>query len=512
MRRSDLVVCAGVAFALSQGCADDPPSSPTAGILEVTLLTTGDDIDADGYVVSIDGGNHRSVAANGTIAIPGLAAGVRNVELEGLATNCTVEGGAVRAVTVIGGEVARLTFYVNCQSLVGTLSVSTITSGTDVDPNGYAIHLHPVSPDQGVDRIQSIGANASFTFSALASGQYVLELDDVADNCTVAADNPRTVTVTGGNTTVTAFNVACDPLVPLELTGRIVFESDRDGNVEVYIMNADGSSQTRLTNNPAYDGVPAMSPDGTKILFETSREGNQEIFVMNADGSAQTNLTRHAAWDERPNWSPDGTRILFVSDRDGLPDIFVMNADGSGLVNLTASPTSIDRPAAWSPDGTRITFASSRHGAFQIFVMNADGSSPVQLTDTPSADFSPAWSPDGTRIAFTSNPTAPSDEGDIHVINADGSGRVNLTKDPTTRNRFPNWSPDGSLIAFTTYRAGNYEVFVMKADGSHPVNVSRRPQSADRAGWSQSWDGEPTSFQLRSDSPRVRATPRTVRR
>ena len=510
--RSNLVVCAGVALALSQGCSDDPSSSPAAGTLEVTLLTAGDDIDADGYVVSIDGGNPRPVAANGTIAIPGLAAGVRSVELEGLANNCTVDGSAVRPVTVIGGGIARLTFRVNCQSLVGTLSVSTMTSGTDVDPNGYAIHLHPVSPDQGVDRIESIGANASFTFSALASGEYVLELDDVADNCTVTADNPRTVTVTGGNTTVTAFNVACDPLVPLELTGRIVFQSDRDGNAEVYVMNADGSSQARLTNNPAYDGVPAISPDGTKILFESYREGNQEIFVMNADGSAPTNLTRHAAWDERPNWSPDGTRILFVSDRDGLPDIFVMNADGSGLVNLTASPASVDRPAAWSPDGTRITFSSNRTGAFQIFVMNADGSSPVQLTDTPSADFSPAWSPDGTRIAFTSNPTAPSEEGDVHVINADGSGRANLTNNPATRNRGPSWSPDGSLIAFTTYRTGNYEVFVMKADGSHPVNVSRRPQSADRAGWSQSWDGEPTSFQLGSDFPRVRATPRTVRR
>lgn len=494
MRRSNFVVCAGVALALSQGCSDDPPSSPTAGTLEVTLLTAGDDIDADGYVVSIDGGNHRTVAANGTIAIPGVAAGVRSVGLDGLATNCTVEGSGVQPVTIIGGEIARLTFRVNCQSLVGTLSISTISSGIDFDPNGYAFYLHPESPDLGPDRVESIGTNDSFTFSELAVGEYVVELNDIADNCTVSGNNPRTVTVTGGNTTVTVFNITCEPLVPLQLTGKIVFHSDRDGNFEVYVMNADGSNQTRLTNNPAFDVVPAISPDGTKILFESDREGNQDIFVMNADGSAPTSLTRHAAWDERPRWSPDGTRILFVSDRDGLPDIFVMNADGSGLVNLTASPTSIDRPAAWSPDGSRITFSSSRTGAFQIFVMNADGSSPVQLTDTPSADFAPAWSPDGTRIAFTSNPTGPSEEGDIHVINTDGSGRVNLTNDPATRNRGPSWSPDGALIAFTSYRTGNHEVFVMKADGSDPVNVSRRPQSTDIAGWSQSWGRENASF------------------
>ena len=84
----------------------------------------------------------------------------------------------------------------------------------------------------------------------------------------------------------------------------IAFISDRDGNFEIYVMNADGSAQARLTSDPAFDGGPAWSPDGSKIAFRSLRDGNSEIYVMNADGSGQTNLTNHPADDEEPAWNP----------------------------------------------------------------------------------------------------------------------------------------------------------------------------------------------------------------
>lgn len=376
--------------------------------------------------------------------------------------------------------------------VVGSLEIAVATTGEEMDADGYFVVVGDGSP-------QAIGVNGTLTISGLAPTSLKVELTDVATNCSVAGSNPRTVVVAAGATVSTTFNIACQAVVRPDLSGLIAFYSDRDGNPEIYLLDADADwSLTRLTTDPAFDGVPALSPDGTKILFETTRGGGQtEIYVMNADGTGLTNLTHNPGGsDERPSWSPDGTRILFASARDasGSYDIFVMNADGSNPVNLTSHPA-IDRPAAWSPDGTRIVFSSNRTGAFDIYVMDADGSNPVNLTNaTTAADFAPAWSPDGTRIAFTRNPSPGSDRGDIWLIDPDGSDPVNLTNAPDADNRWPSWSPDGAYIVFTSRRTGNAEVFVMKADGSEPFNLSAAPGSLDIAGWPQAWSPKSPPF------------------
>ena len=96
--------------------------------------------------------------------------------------------------------------------------------------------------------------------------------------------------------------------------GKITFESYRDGNYEVYVMNADGTGQMNLTNNPAGDWFPAWSPDGKRIAFDPNRDLNFEVYVMNADGTGQVNLTNNPAEDLAPAWSPDGNRIAFYSN------------------------------------------------------------------------------------------------------------------------------------------------------------------------------------------------------
>src|SRR5438874_925420 len=141
--------------------------------------------------------------------------------------------------------------------------------------------------------------------------------------------------------------------------GQIAFTSDRDGNVDIYLVHADGSGVTRLTNNPARDFWPVWSSDGTKIAFHSERDGNGEIYVVHADGSGLPNLTNNPAWDAAPAWSPDGTKIAFHSERDGNGEIYVMNADGSNPLNLTNNP-GWDGFGAWSPDGTKIAFNRER--------------------------------------------------------------------------------------------------------------------------------------------------------
>src|SRR5438445_7064369 len=125
--------------------------------------------------------------------------------------------------------------------------------------------------------------------------------------------------------------------------GKILFDSDRDGNVEIYVMNADGTGQTRLTNNDAYDFYPKWSPDGSKIAFVSNRDttdGTTEVYVMDADGSNPKRLTNNAGFESSLSWSPDGNKIAFSSDMAtretsmALNDIYVMNADGSGITRF----------------------------------------------------------------------------------------------------------------------------------------------------------------------------------
>jgi hypothetical protein len=140
--------------------------------------------------------------------------------------------------------------------------------------------------------------------------------------------------------------------IAMPAPAKTAFASNRDGNFEIYSMNADGGAQTRLTTNPAVDGTPTFSPDGTRIAFASARTGSGDIYVMNADGSGQTRLTTSAAIDASPAFSPDGTRIAFASSRTGNGDVYVMNANGSAQTRLTTS-SAVDAEPTWSPDGTR---------------------------------------------------------------------------------------------------------------------------------------------------------------
>ncbi len=171
------------------------------------------------------------------------------------------------------------------------------------------------------------------------------------------------------------------------------------GSDNIWVMNADGSGQTRLTESGGFDKEPSWSPDGTQIVFASDRESDSmitDIYVMNADGSGQTRLTESGGSDYQPSWSPDGTQLIFASDRESdsyIDDIWVMDADGSNQTRLTESG-GYDYQPSWSPDGTQIVFASDRESDFyieDIYVMNADGSDQTRVTE--SGGYVPFWSP-----------------------------------------------------------------------------------------------------------------------
>jgi Tol biopolymer transport system component/TRAP-type C4-dicarboxylate transport system substrate-binding protein len=237
--------------------------------------------------------------------------------------------------------------------------------------------------------VSSDGKRIAFVASPVAP-------DDGAQIYTMNVDGSDVIRLTN--------NAGTDDLPIFSPDGKqIVFFSDRDGNVEIYVMNADGSGQTNLTHNPALDEYPSWSPDGKQIIFDSTRDGgagnreirdsNGEIYVMNADGSGQTRLTHDGGHDGRALWSPDGKKIVFETNRDGDDELYMMNADGTGQTHLTNNPNRDIMPA-WSLDGKQIAFTSTRDdGDYELYVMNADGSHPTRLTHNPGDDIWAAWLP-----------------------------------------------------------------------------------------------------------------------
>ena len=233
---------------------------------------------------------------------------------------------------------------------------------------------------------------------------------------------------------------------------RIAYQSDQSGTWHIWIMNADGSGQTRLTNNPnVQDLNPSWSPDGSSIVFARCFPQpfgilDCHIAVMSASGGAITVLT-HGHWgDADPEFSPDGTRIAFDSNRRGLEAaVWVMNANGTDLRRLTAPRLEAFWPD-WSPDGSHIAFQTNCCVAgSDVWVMGADGSRPHALTNLPSthnAGFE-RYSPDGTKMVLQSDlRLAPGTCcGDVYVMNANGTDLHRIVASRTTL--FTDWGPAG---------------------------------------------------------------------
>jgi Tol biopolymer transport system component len=270
--------------------------------------------------------------------------------------------------------------------------------------------------------------------------------------------------------------------VPEGQGGQIAFVSTRDGNGEIYVMNADGSNPRRLTNWRQWDGYPAWSPDGTQIAFYSYLSSKDWVIkVMDSDGGNVRQLTDNGICDGAPHWSSDGTQIAYSSAADCTAEhreIYVMNVDGTGQRNVTNHDAD-ETGSSWSPDSQQVVFASNRDGDYEIYVMNADGTDVRQLTENDAEDLMPAWSPRGTQIAFVSDRDG---NDEIYLMDVNGNNVQRLTDSPTV-DWFPFWSPDGSQLLFNSQRDGNLEVYVVNVDGSNVQRLTNNPADDFNAVW-----------------------------
>ena len=236
----------------------------------------------------------------------------------------------------------------------------------------------------------------------------------------------------------------------------LAYQTDRDGNWEIYLLDLSSWIEYNITQHPSEDRNPAWSPDGKRIAFESHRDGNWELYVLETQGGRVTRLTHNPAFDGAPAWSPDGTQVAFESYRDGNWEIYLLDLVTAQLTRLTDDPAG-DYGPAWSTDGRRIAFTSWRDGDKEIYLMDADGSGQRNLTNIPGDDECPAWSPDGQELAFLSWRDGLTTE--VYLMDHMGKNQARLTRNDVNEWA-PTWSPDGREIVCASYDKGEpFEVY-----------------------------------------------------
>jgi TolB protein len=341
--------------------------------IEIVTVTSGLPADPDGYTLTVDGEHMGAMGCHESRLIDGLVGSMHEVVLSDVAANCEVVDGNERVVSNQGSR--------------GWVQFQVICSGAGRLEDQIVFTSVPRAFGEAIWVMDADGSNAALLSPPRQR----------SDFAAVSRDGSR---------------------IAFASTGE-----DFMGRWALYVMDADGSEVSRLTNFS--DNIPgSWSPDGSRIAFTSGRHGggggksmqapgagggNTELYIIDANGSAETRLTDDPGQDLSPAWSPDGSSIAFATDREGNFEIYLMSLSDGKLQNLTANPA-LDAQPVWSPDGSRIAFTSGRDGNEEIYVMNPNGTDVRRLTDHPAADAQPAWSADGRNVLFTS------DRGGAHQI------------------------------------------------------------------------------------------------
>jgi len=360
------------------------PPPPTTGSITVTTSTTGLDLDLNGYTVTVDDTIYQSIPTNSNgVTFSGLSAGNHPVVLSGVASNCSVTGGNSRTANVTAGDTTPIAFSVTCTAIpptTGDLTVTTNTSGSDLDPDGYTVTV-----DQAAS--QPIGTTSgSATFPSLPAGNHSVALSGVAANCTVSGANPRTVSVPAGGNATTGFSVTCTALPPT--TGDLIVTTTTGGSdldPDGYTVSVAGSSQPILTNGSVtFFGLPA---------------GTQSVALS----GIASNCTVSGANPQTANVPAGGTGHADFAISCVAPDHPpVVNAGGNqtvlfGSVTVNWSFTDPDNDAPWTysidwDDGSSLqTGTTSTQGprsATHSYGLNLVGTHNVRVTVSDSQGLS----------------------------------------------------------------------------------------------------------------------------
>lgn len=265
-------------------------------------------------------------------------------------------------------------------------------------------------------------------------------------------------------------NVASCYTSVFDSRGKIVFSSDVDdqSELELFMINSDGSDLQRLTYNLSNDYYGNFSLDGNYLFFVSNRtDGNLRIYAMDlvADSTSLVYSNTESDAHVRCAYSAPTMVFNFYDPAQDMLNVYTMNYDGSNRMAVTHFVDSVAVYPDISADGSKIVYIGMGGSENWTATIDADGSNMVPIKNYAVSD--PAWSPDGTKIAYSLG-----DKDDIYVMSSDGTGDVNLTNDSNAHDRYPRWSPDGTKIVFASDRDGDYEIYVMDSDGSNVVQLT----------------------------------------
>jgi TolB protein len=283
----------------------------------------------------------------------------------------------------------------------------------------------------------------------------------------------------------------------LNLKGKISF-AYWNGKSDIFLMDLENSKYKNLTSSLSSSTEPSFSSNGKYIAFTSLQDFIPQVFIMKTDGSEITQLTfgKQSSYD--PVWSPNGELILFLSERDGflssnrrvpVPEVYIMKSIGTEQKRVTDSQDMNESALAWSPKGDYIAASIgdpsiSRHSR-EIYLFGLNGIIQKQLTEDGN-NYGPNWSPNGEYITYYSiNKSVCSG---INIMQSDGSERFCLKIDkaiPPIQNRDPSWSPDGKYIIFSSNLDGDFDLYIVKTDGSGLTRLTDLPGDETSPGWIQ---------------------------
>jgi Tol biopolymer transport system component len=376
--RYNLAIASLLLAAVLSACGGDSTAPPTTGTLDFNVVTTGVDIDADGFLLTVDGGSPRAISANGTLSVSTLP-GSHTLTISGLAFNCDVNT-APASVAVTVGRSTQVDVQASCTPYLRNAIVY-------------------VADQSGKGEVMVMRPDGSRTER--------LSIDQAGYSEPVVSPDGQSIAVSS------------------QVGG---------GWNGIYLLDRFGKGRTTLVSHSG-SGAPAWSPDGTRLSFSGTLPGPNgdygRIFIVNRDGTGLRQVSPEIAptdpfvYDTGSSWSPDGTRLVFCR----MGNLFLINADGTGLTSTGVSGTH----PAWSPDGTQIAYGSINGDGIWAMDMSF---TPRRLTTAVQQDEYPGWSPDGLHLVFQ---RTESNVSHLYKIGADGSGAARVSNAPQAE-WVPSWS------------------------------------------------------------------------